>query len=1174
MTKEQYKLKYGVEPTSSFVGDSTVDNTPTPIQMTQEEYNFKYRPELMKKSGYFSQMKEDLRETGEAQQAAVERGIDRSQEIEQLVESGENTPFVGQLKKFGSGLGAAADVLFQTGFGAVKSVLPESTEKRLGETIGKDLGELFSKETYDRFIENLRSEEGGLLTGDALDKKAADFLEESVQAYKTDQDFRTTVQSVGGFSEWIMLPNTARTFLVRSADEIAGMADEAITVARKTVDDIKSVSDEKIVTKRANDILDIETSYSKTRKALDKEGIAGVESRKRIASTDVLTDAVDDNGVIRTTDKGGAVDQYKALTVDGVEDVVSRLLEKEAKQVNVNEVFDYMKVAIFDAGLEGNDLVKAINGLGREIEGLSIRADEFGNVPLSQIHKNKISATQNINYLRDSNPSINTRKAKASAYRQIIEDKSGANIKEINKELSKYYMDIERLKRLDGRRVKGGRLGKHFSQLGGQVVGGAFGSTGGALGAGVGAIAGGEFAEFIQGRAMKKAFGRQTGNVPEKNPILERARREADVGNIDLRTPDPVVGVPSNIKKTPEIIGVEKQIKRNVNAQKVAIKAGDFTLVATLKDVYRALVQKLKNFIENQKSPRRNLNQSDAPITPTTVQNIELKGNTPKTKRQQQVKNQDVSSQGIIPRIKEFYNNNLSDESGKINFFETSGSGKGAIGEYKQRIKSAEIDLKNAKEDALDTVNTGVTQRDVKIAERNLKLAKDDFKRFKEKGAINVGAMADDLTKKFSDSGDLTVKHLKYLEGKGTVSKQFIRDLSNKPELKQPERDLIRAVVDEFQDGKINVQEYADRIKARLLPLDVVDSRLGEPQYESVTLPDDLRGNVSEYAERVYDSPISNSAGRVHWGEDATNYFAHTRIEDMADGKTRRVIEAQSDLFQKGRLEREMGEGTIGGALHKQGVRTEAQINKRLDELDAKRDGTDADTWSRAYSTEWNRLIDELNSAPTRQTELAQLQPYRNTWWERIVREEVRSAAQDGKTKLQFPTGETAMKIEGLGGADVTWRNDATGDILRTGSEKVGMQVTDSRTSHEWIITEVLGDGKFKAVPKNRLVTKEVEALQKGKKLPERASDLRPIAEMAEQFDISGKVDTNNPIYKFYEKGVQKYLKKNYNAKQVTDENGVTWIEFDVPKDANKLPVEAFGIGGVLVGAGAMSQTE
>jgi len=85
----------------------------------------------------------------------------------------------------------------------------------------------------------------------------------------------------------------------------------------------------------------------------------------------------------------------------------------------------------------------------------------------------------------------------------------------------------------------------------------------------------------------------------------------------------------------------------------------------------------------------------------------------------------------------------------------------------------------------------------------------------------------------------------------------------------------------------------------------------------------------------VYESPIKTSAGSVHFGNTSDNYFAHSRIEDMADsqeisdrvasqrlqdeegiftnrpkytksgGDTRRVIEIQSDLFQKGRLEGE-----------------------------------------------------------------------------------------------------------------------------------------------------------------------------------------------------------------------------------------------------------------------------
>ena len=46
--------------------------------------------------------------------------------------------------------------------------------------------------------------------------------------------------------------------------------------------------------------------------------------------------------------------------------------------------------------------------------------------------------------------------------------------------------------------------------------------------------------------------------------------------------------------------------------------------------------------------------------------------------------------------------------------------------------------------------------------------------------------------------------------------------------------------------------------------------------------------------------PIKTSAGTTHFGKESDSYFGHTRIEDMADNKTRRVIEVQSDLYQKG----------------------------------------------------------------------------------------------------------------------------------------------------------------------------------------------------------------------------------------------------------------------------------
>ena len=438
-------------------------------------------------------------------------------------------------------------------------------------------------------------------------------------------------------------------------------------------------------------------------------------------------------------------------------------------------------------------------------------------------------------------------------------------------------------------------------------------------------------------------------------------------------------------------------------------------------------------------------------------------------------------------------------------------------------------------------------------------------------------------TKVFKGFQDLTTKVLDRLKGKTTVSKQFISDLTNMPELKQAERDLIRNVVGDYK-GDVPVQDFANKVKTELLPLksnkhkDLYVQSGGK--YEHVVLPDDLRGPIANYKERIYESPIKTSAGDVHFSEqNNANYFAHTRIEDLpiekrnlkfnakglidpkngemiaptrnqeeyralqskftTPGDTRRVIELQSDLFQKGRLEKEV-------------------------------------EYAKFDNTNVGYEVAQPKKADPRQIEgLQKLEPYRNTWHERVIREEVKQAAKDGKTKLQFPTGETAMKIEGLG--DMTrWRlgavDDAGEDLIGTAMEKEYVGNTINNGNSDWIITDILGDGKFKAVPK-RLFE------QARSNMPGYAEEGRhkiPIQKVIdylkegsegwmETFDISGKVDQNNPIYKFYEKEVGRYLKNKYGAEMITDPQGVKWWQLDVKKEQGRLPVEAFALAPLMI---------
>ena len=406
--------------------------------------------------------------------------------------------------------------------------------------------------------------------------------------------------------------------------------------------------------------------------------------------------------------------------------------------------------------------------------------------------------------------------------------------------------------------------------------------------------------------------------------------------------------------------------------------------------------------------------------------------------------------------------------------------------------------------------------------------------------------------KVFKGFKDLSTRILEDLKGRSTVSKQYISDLTNQGALKQAERDIVRNVLDAHPDV-VDVNKFAGDVKNELLPLKVRDREITSGggsrnigRYENITLPDEIKGDVMNYGERIYESPIKTGAGDVHFGhldKDVGGYFGHTRIEDMADNKTRRVIEVQSDLYQKGNLENELlSEKT------KYGYAREFAKNKEID------------------------LADKKSS---RAKEMSKLQQYNDpTAHFRMVREEIKKASQDGKTKLQFPTGETAMKIEGLG-VENNWHYATTGDrILPNSNLKVGNELLQGigPRSDSWIITDVLGDGKFKAISKKDLIHdaaayksgKSESMIVGGNKMYYRNADI-------ETFDISGKVDTNNPIYRFYEKDLGRYLQK-FGGQTVTDSKGVTWNELPITKEMANKPVLAFGkstIGTILGSAGA-----
>lgn len=293
-------------------------------------------------------------------------------------------------------------------------------------------------------------------------------------------------------------------------------------ISTKLSPEYKAYRTNEIIKNRADEILKIENNYVKTRKNLDFSKDKNFASRTRIASTDVLANSVDEGGLIRTKGKGGAIDQYKAMTLDGMEGVVRKDLVNEGATVSPDIVESYLVDNLMKSGLEGKALKNALSGVDDEIAGLMLRANPEGEIPLAIIHDAKISTTNGINYATE--PHVKTgAKSVASAYKTLIEQNSKRPIEAVNKELQKYLQDIALLESLDGRKVAGGKLGKYFAQISGNIIGGAAGAVGGPVGSSIGAILGGGVGGKIKGNILSKTLGGVTGNTVPKNQVLEDA---------------------------------------------------------------------------------------------------------------------------------------------------------------------------------------------------------------------------------------------------------------------------------------------------------------------------------------------------------------------------------------------------------------------------------------------------------------------------------------------------------------------------------------------------------------------------------------------------------------------------------------------------------------------------
>ena len=341
----------------------------------------------------------------------------------------------------------------------------------------------------------------------------------------------------------------------------------------------------------------------------------------------------------------------------------------------------------------------------------------------------------------------------------------------------------------------------------------------------------------------------------------------------------------------------------------------------------------------------------------------------------------------------------------------------------------------------------------------------------------------------------------------------------------------------EVNTAKKGEQRY-DEVQNRIIQNE--DSDKPSNYYQQLTVP-----GGTNYTENEISTPdiIPNIKGHAQFSTD--NGIGWFRSDDKVSNfkesykgelnnvpsdileeqgylstKTRRILEVQSDLFQKGRDKKDLievkGEKDIYYKHEDTGKIVNGQdlIDNYSDEERIKYIKTD----SKAASNQFLQLLNK-----------------KGNWDNFFIQSIVQDSVKKGYEKVLFPTGDTAAKVEG---------HQTIEEFIvekENRIEKLEQQNDDYFSNEYDIIQDSLPDEITESsYIKSRLksVNQEIEQLQ---------DEIDSVQEQG--------FEALAPIHTFYQSKVTNILNKLYKVNKITDEHGNTWNEVDLSQHKVNEPI-------------------
>lgn len=285
--------------------------------------------------------------------------------------------------------------------------------------------------------------------------------------------------------------------------------------------------------------------------------------------------------------------------------------------------------------------------------------------------------------------------------------------------------------------------------------------------------------------------------------------------------------------------------------------------------------------------------------------------------------------------------------------------------------------------------------------------------------------------------------------------------------------------------------------------------------YGNVSLKQYQNNPNYEYQELTINTPFDTVADGHFATSDKSgaSTIGHVRGYRNKVDNSYIVIEFQSDIFQKNKDSEILTKKT--------GIYDKGQLvmysNKKLDEQDYKRDGY------------------ELKPSDENQNNFLQFLNKDQRWVRFFTQAIIQGAAKQGRSKVLFPNGTTAAKVEG---------HDTIQDELedsRKNAAELKEYISTIENREESIydkyqnrfIYDSVNDTYFNSM-KQSVTIKELLTMAN--------RDLKKSLDSIKHYETAG-LEQLAPIQAFYENRVGNILKKDFKAKNVKDQYGYGWRE-------------------------------